>query len=254
MRNLVLTATRLRADTDTQSVDRSINDAYLDVATTLDLNQTQKTVTLAPGKSDYDIVTDFGITDFLSILSIVGPNTGVVTSDPIMEITYPTRILSYRDTQSAIQPTGPYLARAVRRVDADVLPDADERRRRDDLLRLQPLEMYSDGDEPDVVPKGFHRLIEDRAIEFAARWARNSQLSADAHGRYMVGLGEARRFFSERDSATLSVRTAANQRGYRFVPHDRSTDTGLLVNLRLALQHGRRELRPEHALERQGSG
>lgn len=226
MTDLVLTAARLRPDTDREAVKRSINDAYLDVANQLDLNQTSKTVTLSAGKNDYDVVGDFGITDLLSINYIVGPSTGVILSDPLLEATYPSRLLAYRDTQSAIQPLGPAMYALYGDKTLMFYPTPTSSDGVTIYYVFEPEPLFADSDEPDALPRGLHRLIEDRAIEFAARWARNLQLSADAHSRFTLGLGEARVWLDAREGGSTSVRTASNVRGYRFVPHDRSTDRG----------------------------
>jgi hypothetical protein len=92
----------------------------------------------------------------------------------------------------------------------------------------QPTTVFDDSDGPDWLAANFHRVIEDRATEFAAaRWGRNSQLAADANARYRSGLGDLRKWLNARDgcrarrSGQLRVCTP-----YRWRPHDPSTDTG----------------------------
>lgn len=226
MTNAVLTAAHLRPDSDRASVKRVINDAYLDVALELDLTQTSKTVTITSAKSDYSIVDDLGITDLVSIDSITGPASGSTPNVP-MEATYPSRLLSMRVTSTTVLSDAPWMY-ALYGVDTLMVYPAG-----DATLTIYytaaPLTLYDDADEPKLLPRNFHRVIEERAVEFAAsRWARNTQLAADAHARYMAGLGEARVWLAERDGVTpKEVATLSTIHRARRRPADRSTDTGV---------------------------
>lgn len=226
MTNAVLTAARLRPDTDRASVRRVINDAYLDVALVLDLTQTSQSVSFIAGRSDYSISSDLGITNLISISSIIGPASADLAFVE-MEATYPSRLLELRST-STISNDAPWMY-ALYGIDTlMVYPGPTSAAQATIYYTSEPDALFDDSDTPVLLPRNFHRVIEDRAIELAARrWGRNTQLAADAHASYEAGLGEARSWLSERDGvwskevATLSTTHRARRR-----PHDRSTDTG----------------------------
>lgn len=226
MINAVLTAAKLRPDTDRASVKRVIVDAELDVAMATELNQKVKTVTLNAGQADYSITTDFGINDFLSLISIIGPADSV--NNPVLEATYPTRLLEYRDLNTAIQPQGPILYATYGSDTVMFYPTPSSLTGCRVYYVNQPTTIFDDSDRPDWLPANFHRVIEDRATEFAAaRWGRNSQLAADANARYRAGLGDLRKWLNMRDGvSSQTVRTASSMAAYRWRPHDPSTDTG----------------------------
>lgn len=226
MTNAVLTATKLRPDTDRASVKRVINDAYLDVANEIDFNQKSVQKTLTAGQSDYSVTGDLGITDLLSIVTIVGPADAV--NNPILEATYPTRLLQYRDLNAALQAQGP-IHYALFGIDTLMFyPTPSSATGITIYYVFQPLGLSDDSDEPSLIPVNYHRVIEDRATELAAaRWGRNSQLAADAHNRYLAGIGELRRWLNGRDGTSVqTIRTASSMTPFRWRPHDRSTDTG----------------------------
>lgn len=226
MINAVLTATKLRPDTDRGSVKRVIVDAELDVAFATELNQKKKPVTLVASQADYSIKTDFKITDLSSVVSITGPADTV--NNPVLEATYPTRLLEYRDLNTAVQPQGPMLYALY---GADTLmfyPTPTSTLGVTLYYTFAPTTVFDDTDTPSWLPANFHRVIEDRAIEFAAaRWGRNTQAAADANARYRAGLGDIRRWLNLRDGTTSqTIRTASNTSPYRWRPHDRSSDSG----------------------------
>jgi hypothetical protein len=224
MTNAVLTACKLRPDTDQASVRRVINDAYLAVARTLDLLQTSKVVTFTAGQQDYSITNDLGIDDLLSLETIIGPSSGNL-ANVTMEATYPSRLLALRST-TTVSSDAPWMF-ALYGIDTLMLyPGPISNAAATLYYTKQPVALYDDSDEPELLPRDLHWVVEERAVELAAsRWARNSQLAADAHARYQLGLGEARSWLSERDGvwpkeiATLSTIHAARRR-----PADRSTD------------------------------
>jgi hypothetical protein len=208
MTNAVLTACKLRPDTDQASVRRVINDAYLAVARTLDLLQTSKVVTFTAGQQDYSITNDLGIDDLLSLETIIGPSSGNLANVTMVSSDAPWMFALYGIDTLMLYP-GP-ISNAAATL----------------YYTKQPVALYDDSDEPELLPRDLHWVVEERAVELAAsRWARNSQLAADAHARYQLGLGEARSWLSERDGvwpkeiATLSTIHAARRR-----PADRSTD------------------------------
>lgn len=223
MTGAVLTAVRLRPDTDRASVRRVLNDAYLDVAQRLELTQTSKAVEFFAAQGDYSIRDDLGITDLLSISSIIGPANGAF-SNLAMEPTYASRLLGYRTTET-VSGSAPYMY-ALYGIDTlMVYPIPTGTVAATIYYSAQPDDLSADSDIPDLLPANFHRVIEDRAIEFAAgRWGRNSQLAADAHQRFLAGLSEAQIWLSERDGVgTKEVLTLSRR---RWRPHDRSTDLG----------------------------
>jgi hypothetical protein len=226
MINAVLTAAKLRPDTDRASVKRVIVDAEQDVALETELNQRVKTATLNAGQADYSIRTDFGINDFGSLITITGPADTV--NNPILEATYPTRLLAYRDLNTAIQPQGPIQYALYGRDTVMFYPTPSSLTGITVYYVNEPTSLFDDSDTPDWLPSSFHRVIEDRATEFAAaRWGRNSQLAADANARYRAGLGDLRKWLNMRNGTTSqTIRTASSLTPYRWRPHDRSTDTG----------------------------
>lgn len=226
MTNAVLTACRLRPDTDRASVRRVINDAYLDVALELDLTQTSKPVSFVSGQSDYNIPNDFGITNLLSISSIIGPASGSLANVE-MEATYPSRLLELR-SNSTVSNDAPWMYALYGIETLMLYPSPTSATQATIYYTAEPDPLFDDGDIPSLLPTSFHRVIEDRAIELAARrWARNLQLAADAHASYEAGMGDCKSWLSSRDGVwPKEVATLSTMHRLRRRPHDRSTDTG----------------------------
>lgn len=224
MTDSVLMATGLR-EPDRSDAKRAVNDAYLALCLEHNLTQTSKTVTLTAGQGDYSIVDDLGIDNLVSFSTLVGtPIDGSSSSE--LEPTYPSRLLDLRARFSDSH--APWTYATIGTDTLSVYPATGG------TLTVwytyAPDDLEGDGDIPSAIPAAFHSVIEDGAIMTAGRWSRSEAVRevviARAERNYQTGVARIRRWLNNRlGAATPEVGTIRTRRP-RYVPSNRSTDTG----------------------------
>jgi hypothetical protein len=182
MTNAVLTAAHLRPDSDRASVKRVINDAYLDVARPSTSRRRRR---LSRSRRD-SRTTPSRTTSASTISSPYRDDHRAGEREPRERhdgSDVPERLLAMRST-TTVSSDAPWMF-ALYGIDTLMVYPGPLERGGDAVLHEAAAALYDDSDEPELLPRDLHWVVEERAVELAAsRWARNSQLAADAHARY----------------------------------------------------------------------
>lgn len=196
----VLDDARKHVDSDRDDAEKAVNDAYLRVCTLTRIAKTSAPLTLVAGQDDYDLVTDFGITNLVAAESLFYTGANAVNTPDVPIVS--ERALRglrgrfgapFQPRQNAASITGTTLRfyPTVSAGDTAVL-----------LYAYRPDPMTSDDDEPDALPAEYHPVIEDGALERLVRRKAGPNAADAYYARFLRGVGEIREYLAAQQAST----------------------------------------------------
>jgi hypothetical protein len=203
MSDRVLTQAGLNQTAYRDEARSIVSDVYLELCLNLRFNTKTVTVALTAGQGDYSISGDFGLTDFLSLRTLIYTGSNLPYSKRV-ERTTPDELWSLRAItgSAAIFGGWVYAHEPNDLLMFYPLPQANDEVTIQYSARPDPL--TDDTDEPTLLPLEFHYVIEDGAMERAVRYQKKPHQPSDIdryRQRYRDGINAIRRWRNQAESA-----------------------------------------------------
>lgn len=181
---------------DATEIGNLVNDAYIYVAALLRCFQVKSAaLTLTAGDGDYDLVTDLGLTDFVTLRVLQYTAASGANTLNTLAPTTPDEIIALRTANpDATSPAVAYSIQGWSTLLLHPLPSTG------DTLRVtygaKPTLMVLDASTPSVLPENLHHLIVQRAASIAME-VMDDRRSLLLKQEFQAELGKARLWLNQ---------------------------------------------------------